>query len=91
MGCGNSYKGGRCLDKSNPENCVYSTINEEGSEMCAGSFKLLQVPTDNLCKDQRGLYKCVKTKYENQDECKKSCPGSCKNLSCKVSIGTFSL
>lgn len=26
MGCGNSYKGGRCADKTDPENCVYGTV-----------------------------------------------------------------
>jgi len=58
--------------------------------MCAGSFKLIKVPDDNLCKDQRGLFKCVKAKFENNEDCKKSCPGACKGLDCKVAIGAFS-
>lgn len=52
-------------------------------------MKLVKVPEDNLCKDQRGMFKCILAKYENPGDCKKSCPGTCKGIDCKVSIGKF--
>lgn len=80
MGCGNSFKGGRCADGSDVVNCVYANPTNKGADKCSGTMKLLKIPEANLCKDQRGMFKCVLVKYEAPDECVKSCPGACKDL-----------
>lgn len=44
MGCGNSYKGGRCDDGSDPENCIYANPGNKGADKCSGTQKLITVP-----------------------------------------------
>lgn len=77
MGCNESYKGGRCKGV-NVENCIYESASDKGADKCAGSMKLLKVPDDSTCTDQKGLYKCVLSEFENKEACIKVCPGKCK-------------
>lgn len=51
MGCGNSYKQGRCEDGSDVENCVYMSVSEDGTEHCKGLLKFVMIPPGNLCKE----------------------------------------
>jgi len=38
LGCGNSFISGRCMDGSNPENCVYEMATSKGATSCSGLF-----------------------------------------------------
>jgi len=51
MGCGNSFKGGRCNDGSDPLNCVYKDASEPGAEKCIGLMHLVVIPELNTCND----------------------------------------
>lgn len=85
MGCGNSFRGGRCDDGSDPVNCIYETAGVKGALKCSGIFHLEKVPENNSCKDQRGLFKCILNEYSSNSKCKESCPGTCNGVVCKVS------
>jgi len=69
MGCGNSFRKGRCSDGSDPLNCVYNSIGEMGAEKCTGNVHLVKIPEANLCKEQRGMFKCIVNKFTSQDAC----------------------
>jgi len=84
MGCGNSFKNGRCTDGTNPENCVYERSTSKGSLACSGVYQLVNVPMSFECKDQRGMVKCVKKEFDNLATCKKTCPGKCLENKCIV-------
>jgi len=60
LGCLGGVSGGRCVDGTNPENCVYQAAGDRGSEKCNGVLKLLKIPEDSNCKAQKGQFKCVK-------------------------------
>jgi len=36
LGCGNSFINGRCIDGTNPQDCVYEKVGEKGSQACSG-------------------------------------------------------
>ena len=60
MGCGNSFKGGRCNDGSDPLNCIYENSMETGLEKCSGSMMVVQISNKYDCIDQREKLKCIK-------------------------------
>lgn len=64
LGCGNSYKDGRCSDGSDPDNCVYESAAEKGAAKCIGLFHLVTIPEKYTCNDQRGLLKCIKNEFD---------------------------
>jgi len=51
MGCGNSFKGGRCSDGSDTLECVYERISDPGADKCIGLSHLVKIPESNECKD----------------------------------------
>lgn len=53
MGCNESYKDGRCKGLDT-ENCIYASASDKGADKCSGIMKLLKVPDDSTCGDQKG-------------------------------------
>jgi len=43
---------------------------------------MMEIPSTNVCIDQRGKFKCVKRKYGKTAECVKYCPKSCNKNVC---------
>lgn len=53
MGCGNTFKGGRCEDGSDTTDCLYDSPAALGADKCSGTLHLEKVPDTYQCKDQR--------------------------------------
>lgn len=87
LGCGNSFKGGRCADGIDPSDCIYEDFSDKGFDKCSGIYHIDTIPDDASCKDQRGLFKCFKNEFKSTEECKATCPGKCLNLECKIPTG----
>ena len=42
------------------ENCVFNSLLTKGIHGCSQGNHLVKIPKRYMCKDQRGLYKCIK-------------------------------
>lgn len=63
LDCGLAYSDGKCTLGKDVENCIYKTSSDPGIEGCGGLLEIVKVPETYECKQQGGLYKCIKVLF----------------------------
>lgn len=85
--CGQAFTKGRCEAGPDVLHCLFNDPGVHAASFCNVDKVLKAIPSNYVCKDQVGLFKCVKLSYNNQDECRTYCPVQCNSEVCvKVSL-----
>ena len=84
LDCGIAYQDGKCHEGTDIENCIYNGPNDVGISGCGGLLEIVKISKNYECKGQAGKYKCIKAKFDTNDDCKSNCPGKCLDNVCNT-------